>query len=428
MINVYFRKDTYAAYGFVTQYVQVTGYDIGTSDGTANQLFILPDDYAQGSLDVQVGGVYWNRVDTLGFSSPTDTDFMVALKPDGALYLVFGDGVNGYIPDDSLTIVGNYKSTQGATINVGMGQIISIISSLSLPAGSGTLKVTNPSKSFGAKNVEGMEDLRRAIPLSIRTLDRAVTRQDYIDVALMAPGVRAAVLAFDCGLGVTLYIVPNGGGVANASFLDEVKEFVEAKAIATIPIQTKPSGETRIRLKVRVTGKYRITANLIRTKVLQRLESLYDPYKTSINQSIRVSDIIAAIDNLPEVDFLTMDYIYAVPYLRPSNLALDLEYRATIKSTSINSFTWRLVYSSSASTFTLFKNGVQVQADMTVGVYSNIAGILDFELMSIPPDIVNADYWEFTTYPYNRDIEITDRSIPVIYPEDVVLEIKEQYV
>lgn len=425
--NVIFRQGFYKAVGYAVQYSPINAYSLGTSNGEANQSFLLPQDYAHNSLDVIVGGVYWDRVDAMGFYKASDTVFVVRVKTDGGVYIEFGDGVNGLIPTDGVSISCNYKSTLGPGGDVAANKINSISVSPALPSGV-SLLVTNPSRSFGSRNIEGIEEVRKAIPISLRTLERAVTRQDYIDVATQAPGVRSAVLEFNCGLGIRFYIVPFGGGVPNLSFLDEVKGYIANKSIASIPITVLPSGESRIKVSMEITGRYRVSSDTVRLKALKALENLYSPTETYINQDVRTSDIISTVDNLPEVDYLTLKSIYAIPYLRPSNLALLLDYSIAILPTSSQILDWRLVYVESTTSFTIFRNGAMVASDLGVGTHAGIGSIMDFGISSIPSGIANGDYWEFKTYPYNQDIVLSDFSIPVIIPSDVTLNIIERYV
>jgi len=427
--NVEFKKGYYTAQGFVVQYEPVSDVSMGSSDGSCYQEFLLPRDYGHDSLDVLVGATPWKRVDSLGFSGPSSEDFIVKLKANGKVYLAFGDGVNGKIPTNASLITISYRSTEGLIGRIGPGRITTISSDLSAVVPSGeTLLVTNPNPAFAGKGIESIEDVRRNIPISMRTLDRAVTRQDYIDVASTAPGVRAAVLNFDCGLGVDLYIVPEGGGIPTAAFLTDVENFVKTKSIATIPVSCKPSGETRIKLSMKVTGRYRISKDIINLKIKRKLETLYNASLTRINQSVRTSDIIAAVDNLPEVDFLTLQYIYAMPFLRPSNLNSYLEYSIKVLPNNNTVSKWKLQWVASTSTFTVFREGGQVATGLGVGTHEGVGNRIDLTISSLPSSTDNGDYWLFTTYPYNKDIELTDFSTPTINPADILLDITEQYV
>ena len=96
--------------------------------------------------------------------------------------MVFGDGIKGVIPSLGDSIAVNYAVSQGAEGNVAANTITDIISSVSVPSGF-ILKVTNPDRASGGANAETLEDLQRKIPIFIRTQERAVTRQDYQDVA-----------------------------------------------------------------------------------------------------------------------------------------------------------------------------------------------------------------------------------------------------
>jgi uncharacterized phage protein gp47/JayE len=70
------------------------------------------------------------------------------------------------------------------------------------------LTVTNPDYASGGADFESMEDIRNRAPRSLRSLDRAVTYQDYIDIALQVVGVGAAEVSYCCGKYVSVYIVP----------------------------------------------------------------------------------------------------------------------------------------------------------------------------------------------------------------------------
>jgi len=422
--EVTFRKDYKTLMVEVKQFSTVLDKNLGVSDGSLNMRYALEDSYAEGSLDVKVGNDYWQRVDDLGFSTPDSEDFQVRMHLDGKIYLEFGDGTTGKVPMIGAPISISYQTTGGPLGNVPPDSIITLDGSLPKPHPIADYSYTNPNSGYGGKAIEGIEDLRKAIPLSLRTLYRAVSTQDYLDITLLAPGVRGANIAFDCGLGVMLFVVAEGGGNPTLAFLSEVKAFVERRSVAGLALQVLPSGETHVKGKMTIKGKYRVSNTTIKAAAEAALLDLYSPYRSQANQDVRQSDIIATVDNLPEVDYLVLDHFSAVPYLRPSNLLIDLPYTIEILPGSTTTFRWKLYFDSVSSKFMLYKEGILVQ-EVHVGIQYTIEGIISIYIPSIPSNLLNNDYWTFASYAYSKDIVLNDMSIPIIGPGDFEFEIIE---
>jgi len=419
-----FRKDYSSIVLELSQYETITDDDFGVSDGSLNMMIKLPTEYAHESLDVKVGAEYWNRVDDLGFSKPDSKDFQVKMQMDGGVYLVFGDGVTGAVPPIGSPILGSYKATTGTGGNIPSDYIKNIVTLIPVLPPVASYSVSNPNPGYGGKSIEGIEEIRKATPLSLRTLHRAVSRQDYLDVTLLAPGVRGVTLGYDCGLGVLLFVVPEGGGNPTQAFLNSVETFVKQRGIAGFPTKILPSGETHIHGIMRIQGRYRVTETTILKAVTAALIDLYSPYKSNINQAVRQSDIISTVDNLPEVDFLVLEEFWAEPYLRPSNLSIDLQYSIKILMNSNVIVHWKLVYNYVNDDFQLYKDNVSNQA-LTPGTVYNIDGIMEIVIPSVPANLVANDSWTFTTYPYSKDVELDDMSIPIIGPNDFTFIIQE---
>jgi hypothetical protein len=395
------------------QVTRVEDEEIGVSDGQPSQSFQLPTNYDHGSLEVTIDDIAWERKDVLGLSAPTDKHFMVSLSPNNETYLRFGNGVNGAIPDNEAKIFVNYYSTKGPEGNVEINSITTLVSSVVVPGGT-ELKVTNPFPSYGGKEKEGLAELRTSIPLSLRTLNRAVTRQDYEDMARLAPGVRAAKLSYsDCEAPLDIYIAPHEGGLPSDALLASTKSYVENRGIFTIEINTKPAGEARVRVDIRATGNYGISSQTVSEKVNQALQELYSPLTSRINQPIRISDIIAKAHNLPEINNVILNWVYVEPYLRCETELTSLEYEIEMLSGITTVHDWRLVYLSEDEKYSLLRDGVQTYSDIVEGETKEIPGYFNLLISGLTTTSEDNIVWRFKTYPYNDNIELSDFSIPV---------------
>ncbi len=414
----------------VSQYESIVGSAIGISDGSVSQGFLLPTDYKDSSLAVTIGGDSWELVEGFGFSSATDKHCIAIMLSDGLMYVMFGDGVNGLVPTNGAAITSDYHSTRGVSGNTTVETITTITTSLTLPGGVDHLDVTNPTEAYGGRDIEGIEEIRRATPIALRTLSRAVTRKDYEDVAILSADIRAARVEWNCGARLDIYLVSHGGGNPSVAILSGTEDFIQARSMMTIAVTAHPSGETVVRGKVSIVGRFRALASVIEDKTEAALQELYNPYTSLINQDIRTSDIIAAIDNIPEVDYLSLDYIYAQPYLRPSNPAAPLDYTIEISRYSIGNTLWQVVYDpdqDGAKPFFISREGTYL-VNLAVGETATLLeGYLTITI-NTDPSATQDDHWDFTVYPYNQDIDLDDLSIPVSGPGDFIIDVDQTYV
>lgn len=396
----------------------VSLYTLGISTGLQNQEFALPSSFEDGTLYVQVGGVTWDYKNTLGFSLPASKHFTVVIKTDGLPYLRFGDGVKGMVPVATLEIKVAYRNTLGIRGQVAANTITTIVDTITLPAQPSTIALiecNNSLDSVGGTNIEDIEAIRRLAPLSVRTLDRAVSTQDHVDLVRLAPSVDKAKVLFNCGKKIKIYIAPIGGGIASSALLAGVQEFMATRKMVATFLDIQPAGETFIGLDIQATAKFRINTNLCKVDMQRALVEAYSSDNSDINKPIRLSDIYSLLDNLEKVDFLNLVNVYWVPYARPYNHSLQLVWtRKTLGGHPDEALVWTISYN--GTNFQLFKSGSFVQS-LNVGDPLYYYGdLLALKIDSLPAGIQAGDRWVFYTYPINKDLILTDYSVPRISP------------
>lgn len=405
------------------QKTPIVGANLGTTTGNPQQIYTLGEKYVHDSLELKVGGEVWERVDTLGRSGPTDKHYIVDISVDRVAYIVFGDNINGKTPNANQILEGNFYESEGRKGNVGENTIVETDFDFSQYFEDvSQLTIRNPNRAVAGTDYESIERIRRSAPLSIRTLDRAVTRQDYIDIAKLAPGVDKATLHYDCGKFIDIYISPNGGGIASEPLLDSTKRYIDQRKMVTTQIQVLPAGESYIQLHLEVTLRFRRDPIQTRAQIIKKLIDKYSYESSDVNRHIRTSDIIALVDNLPNVDYLTLEKLNIIPYMRPRNHIKELLFTMEIlRGTPIpTNFDIRYY----RSVMKLFKEGEFV-ADIPLGV-EYVDPEETFKIYISPNNYENGDIWEFKIYPINSNLEISDYSVPVLKESGIRLEIKEQ--
>jgi len=405
----------------VRQKTAIIGDNLGITSDAVDQVFTLGTQYVNDSVNLMVGGEPWIRQDTLGRSEPDDKHFIVDVSAQKEAYIRFGDNINGAIPLPGLSVITDYYITTGSLGNVEINTIINTdfdFTVYDIPQ----TNITNISKATGGADFESIQRIQRSAPLSLRTLLRAVTDQDYKDIALLAPGVDKAEMFFSCGKYVYLYIAPNGGGLATTGLLADVELYFKNKKMVTTFVKALPAGESGIRMKLTVTGRFRKDGIQLYNELKALLLDKYSYENSDVNKTIRTSDLIALVDNYKDVDYLSLDELYIKPYIRPVNHTSQLNYTITLNSGSIATQIWKLKYN--GLNFILLKGNVQV-SNMTIGVpFTDTGNVITLEIE--PGTYTTGQEWEFRTLPINKDQVINDYSVPILREEDLELNIIEQ--
>lgn len=396
---------------------------IGVTDGTDDQVFSVGSNYVNDSLYLEVGGEIWELVNTLGRSTPEDKHFIVDISVDKIAYIKFGDNINGKKPGAGLELIGDYYTSQGLLGNVDANTIKNSDFNFIIPGSViSSVGINNNLKAVAGTDYEGIERIRRSAPLHLRTLERAVTKQDYIDTAILAPGVDKATVDYNCGKFVDIYISPNGGGIAQSALLQTTKNYVEERKMITTFINVAPAGESYIVLKISATAKFRRDGIQTKNDIINALLEKYNYTNSDVNRKIRKSDVIALIDNLEKVDFLNIDYMYLKPYLRPKNHTISLIHTLTINPGASITNTWRIQFD--GNYMRLLKNNIHMANLVIDTSYTDPEN--NFTILISPNAYEVGNEWVFKTYPFNQNIETDDFSVPVLNESDLTVTVTEQ--
>ncbi|CAB4128648.1 Cadherin-like beta sandwich domain containing protein [uncultured Caudovirales phage] len=194
------------------------GEQIGTSDGSPDQKFSLLEtavDMYSIQVYVQRGNDWeeWTKVEYVMDFGPTDKVFSARQEANGKVYIYFGDGIAGAIPDNTSVIKAVYIAGGGVIGNVAAETITqwnAIPGLTTLEANNiiNNVSVTNLSEAFGGVDPETNDSIRRNAPKALRTLSRAVTLEDFSNLALSVSGVGKASAYAAVSSSVTVYVGP----------------------------------------------------------------------------------------------------------------------------------------------------------------------------------------------------------------------------
>lgn len=389
---------------------------IPTGDRVQLNLGTLPNGkyYEHGSMSLRIGGESWVLVETFAKSKPTDKHFMVSVDESLNPYIMFGDGTFGKKPASGAKITNVvFYLTNGSQGNVKSNTITSVPSVISSSITDAT--VSNAYDAGGGSNYENFTMLKEHIPLSVKTLGVAITKEDFESLAMLVDGVNKAKADYECGRKLTVYISPDGGAVASSELISRVYNLLSQRAPMTTWLKVKSAGKVQIILEMDVTGKKSYKTAEIQTQILTALYNAYSPEQAEIGGSVRVSDIYALIDNLSTVDYLHLTKFYIKPWPTTiyGNKELALGQFQLNKATG--SMTYFITFNSS-TTFTVRSVSNGYVATGSVGGSLQVvdkANGFDFSL-----DIQNNSYqsgyrYSITVSEPNHDYEDPGFNLPV---------------
>lgn len=389
---------------------------IPTGDRVILNLGTLPNGkyYEQGSMSLQIGGETWVLVDTFAKSKPTDKHFMVSVDEALNPYIMFGDGTFGKKPAAGAKITNVvFYLTNGTQGNVKSNTITSVPSVISSSITDAT--VSNAYDAGGGSNYENFTMLKEHIPLSVKTLGVAITKEDFESLAMLVDGVNKAKADYECGRKLTIYISPDGGAVASSELINRVYNLLSQRAPMTTWLKVKSAGKVQIILEMDVTGKKSYKTAEIQTQILTALYNAYSSEQAQIGGSVRVSDIYALIDNLSTVDYLHLTKFYIKPWPTTIYGNKELNLGQFKLNKAKGSMTYYITFNSS-TTFTVrsVSNGYVTTGSVgsSIQIIDKANGF-DFSL-----DIQNNSYqsgyrYSITVSEPNHDYEDPGFNLPV---------------
>jgi hypothetical protein len=275
------------------------------------------------TLDVRVDDRPWTEVDSLFGAAPSAHAYSIRDDESGGTTVQFGDGAEGArLPTGQQNVRATYRKGVGSAGNVRAGQLATL---LTRPLG--VTGVTNPQPSAGGQDVEALDEARRNAPLTVLTLDRAVSVRDYEDFARGFAGIaKAHAIWIDSGpaRGIFLTVAgPAGAGIEPGS-----------KTATNLVAALRKYGDPLLPLRVvsysprtfRVEVNVKIGAGEVVERILGDLrttvESAFSFDRRDFGQPVSIDELIAVIHTTAAIEAVDVNVLRrtdqpAIPAVRP---------------------------------------------------------------------------------------------------------------
>ena len=291
---------------------------IGASDGSVNQFFALtnPGVITGGTISVVVGSLAYTKVQYLIDYAADDPVFSTFTDGAGTTYILFGDGDSGRVPPNgaSITATYNYSATIGSLGNVAIGAIENVYDETT-GVDLTSVTVTNANAFSGGADAESTDSIRINAPAALRTLSRAVSLDDYGQLALQVSGVSKAIAIGTSFNVIVLYIAASGASASDQTFKAKVSNYFVDKIPPAATLQILDFTPIYPYLDVTVSILPQYSASNVGAAVQAAIYSLFAFDNVTFNDAISQGDVQSTIKSLDGVSSVTINDYEKLPAL-----------------------------------------------------------------------------------------------------------------
>ncbi len=267
----------------------------------------------QSTLEVRVNNILWKEVASLYGLGPEERAYVIRHEDDGKSRVQF----NAPIPGGAENVTARYRVGIGMPGQVKAGQL-----SLLAVKPLGVRSVTNPLAASGAEDRESIEDLRENSPLTVLTLERLVSLQDYEDFARAFAGFSKALAtptSDGARYGVFLTVAGETGPVSEDSAeFDNLVGAIERFGDPFVQVVVKPYRQAFFQVEGTIGVDPAYQPELVVEDVKAALTGRFGFNSRRFGQPVTQVEVIAAMQNVPGVVYVTMTYLFRSDPLNPS--------------------------------------------------------------------------------------------------------------
>jgi predicted phage baseplate assembly protein len=274
----------------------------------------------------------WSQLPSLLTSRDTGRHFVVDVDHRGRGILRFGDGEYGRVLVDATRFDLTYRIGNGPAGNIGAQSIRHVVLSGN-PTDPKVLGVYNPLPAVGGIEPETIEEVRQLAPAAFRTQRRAVTAEDYRDLAKTIPGVAGAVAAFMwTGSWYTALVGIDPADPADLdpdqpsrlapTLRERVIDALNGYRLAGYDLEVR--GATYVPIDIKLTvcvkagyfrGDVARAVALVLAGAQPGTAGLFNPSRFTFGQPVYLSSVYAAAESVPGVES-----VYATAFQRHGRL------------------------------------------------------------------------------------------------------------
>jgi hypothetical protein len=267
--------------------------------------------------DPNPGAQDWLPRRDLLSSKPDSHEFVVEVETDGTPYLRFGDDQLGQRPAPNSKFPATYRMGNGTRGNVGADNLAHIVSSDAAIITDPTVivAVRNPLPAQGGLDPESVEQVRQFAPSAFRKQERAVTSEDYAEVAPRCnPDVQRAAATFRwTGSWYTTFLTIDrlAGQEVDEDFEKGMRQCLERYRMAGQDVEVDGPRYVSLEIEMVVCVKSNYFTSDVKAALLETFSNrflpdgrrgIFHPDNFTFGQSVYLSSLYAAAQAMKGVD------------------------------------------------------------------------------------------------------------------------------
>jgi hypothetical protein len=317
----------------------VAGEVLGSGDGArTNQRFTIKSSPltfvsastasgAQNTLALRVNDVLWQAVSALYNKRGTDKHYMVRIDDDAKATVIFGDGKAGArLPTGQENIQATYRFGIGRDGEVGANTL-----TLLKKRPFGVRSVTNPVAASGAADPERLENARTNAPLTVLTLERIVSLQDFEDFARAFAGIgKAQAIGVWNGEShlVHVTVADDDGDPVPDGTMENLKDAIDDARDPSVAVVLDNYELLSFYLEASVQYHAAYLADKVQSSIEDALKEAFAFAERGFGQPVTAAGIVSAVHQVGGVIAVDLDALYAktatgkpIVVLRPATLS-----------------------------------------------------------------------------------------------------------
>ena len=263
------------------------------------------------TLKVYVNDLLWQEAPFFYGRGANEHIYVTRRDDEGRTTVRFGDGINGSrLPTGQNNVRAEYRKGAGLAGLVEASQVSQL---LSRPLG--LKEVVNPAAAAGAEDAESRDAARENAPLTVLTLDRAVSLQDYEDFSRTFAGIaKAQVVWVWDGRKRTVFITvagPDGAEISESGAVAaQLKAALREYGDPFVGFTIKSYRKVLFQAHGTVTVASDHVIDTVMVAVQEALLERYSFDNRAFGQPVALSEAIAIMQSIPGVVAVDVDKFY----------------------------------------------------------------------------------------------------------------------
>ncbi|UUY07417.1 putative baseplate assembly protein [Pseudomonas sp. J452] len=263
------------------------------------------------SLELRINDVLWSEAPTLYHAAANARSYETSQDEAGYTTLQFGDGNEGArLPSGHSNVRVRYRKGLGGAGNLAAGKLTTL---LSRPLG--VSEVVNPVPASGGEDGESLAQARGNAPLTVLTLDRAVSIADYANFARAFAGIdKAHALWIPSGPARGVFLSLAGAQGATVAEGDTVYASLRAALLAygdpLVPLRMVGYADARFRCRLAIKVLAEYDGELVLGQVEAALREHFGFAKRDFGQTVSVDELAAVAHGIAGVQAVQVSRLY----------------------------------------------------------------------------------------------------------------------